>query len=102
MTIVESDFTMKPSNSNSDKFDLVFNKRVKKRDTGEYAIEPGDPLYGLTLSHALQKIAHHRVAKKYEDANISLKEFLKEYQLAYREIVKLCRESLPEKFDTGE
>lgn len=102
MNIVESDFTMKPSNADSSRFDLIFNKRVKKRDTGEYAIEPGDPLYGLTLSHALQKIAHHRVAKKYEEANISLKEFLREYQLAYREIVKLCRESLPENFDTGE
>ena len=102
MTIVESDFTMKPCSSDSSRFDLVFNKRVKKRDTGEYAIEPGDPLYGLTLSSALERIAKHRVAKKYEEANISLKEFLKEYQLAYRNIVKLCRECLPEKFDTGE
>ena len=102
MNIVEPDFTMKPCSSDSSRFDLIFNKRVKKRDTNEYAIEPGDPLYGLTLSTALIRIAHHRTAKKYEEANISLKEFLKEYQLAYREIVKLCRESLPEKFDTGE
>ena len=102
MNIVEPDFTMKPSTGDSDRFDLIFNKRVKKRDTGEYVIEPGDPLYGLTLSSALSRIAKHRVAKKYEEANISLKEFMREYQLAYKEIVKLCRESLPEKFDTGE
>jgi len=102
MNIVEPDFTMKPCSADSDKFDLIFNKRVKKRDTGEYAIEPGDPLYGLTLSSALSRIAKHRTAKKYEEANISLKEFLKEYQANYREIVKLCRECIPEKFDTGE
>ena len=102
MEIHENDFVLESISDDSDRFNLRFYKRVKKRDTGEYAIEPGDPLYGLTLSHALQKIAHHRVAKKYEEANISLKEFLKEYQLAYREIVKLCRESLPENFDTGE
>lgn len=102
MNIIEPDFTMKPSGQDSDRFDLIFNKRVKKRETGEYVTEPGDPLYGLTLSNALCKIASHRVAKKYEEANISLKEFLKEYQIKYREIVKLCRETLPENFDTGE
>ena len=102
MIISEPDFTMKLCSADSDKFDLIFNKRVKKRDTGEYAIEPGDPLYGLTLSSALSRIAKHRVAKKYEEDNISLKTFMKEYQLAFHEIVKLCRECLPEKFDTGE
>ncbi len=102
MIIVEPDFTMKFCSENSDKLDLIFNKRVKKQATGEYAIEPGDPIYGLTLYSALQRIAKHRVAKKYQDDNITLKQFLKEYQLQYKEIVKLCRESLPEKFDTGE
>lgn len=102
MTITEPDFTMKFSSDNDDRLDLVFNKRVKKRDTGEYVIEPGQPLYGLTLSSALTRIAKHRVAKKYEDANISLKEFLKEYHRQYEEIVRLCKETMPEKFDTGD
>ena len=102
MVITEPDFTLKPISDDSDKFDLTFNKRVKKRDTGKYEIEPGDKLYGLTLSHCLCKIAHHRTAKKYEEDNITLKEFFKEYQKNYEELVKLCRESLPENFDTGE
>ena len=102
MTIVEPDFTMKFSSDTDDRLDLVFNKRVKKRDTGEYAIEAGQPMYGLTLYSALSRIAKHRVAKKYEDANISLKEFLKEYQLQYKKIAELCKEALPENFDTGE
>ena len=102
MTITEPDFIMKPISDDSDKFDLTFMKRVKKRDTGNYEIEPGNTLYGLTLSSCLKKIAHKRTAKKYEEANITLKEFMIEFQKNYKEIVKLCRESLPEKFDTGE
>lgn len=102
MRIEEKDFFMELSDETSARFDLCFYKKVKKRDTGQYAIEPGDKLYGLTLSSCLNRIAHHRTAKKYEEENITLREFLKEYQKNYREIVKLCRETLPEDFDTGE
>ena len=102
MKITEPDFIMEPSSSDSERYDLTFMKRVKKRDTGNYEIEPGNTLYGLTLSHCLNRIVHHRTAKKYAEDNITLKNFLIEFQKNYREIVKLCRESLPEKFDTGE
>lgn len=99
MKIVEPDFTLEPDDG---RFNLIFNKRVKKRDTGKYEIEPGPPLYGLTLASALNRIVHNRTAKKFAEENISLKEFLKEFQRNYAELVKLCRETLPEKFDTGE
>lgn len=102
MKIVEPDFIMELSSPDSDKYDLTFMKRVKKRDTGKYEIEPGNTLYGLTYLHCLNKIAHRRTAKKYEDDNITLKEHMKEFQKNYMELLKLCRESLPEKFDTGE
>lgn len=102
MVITEKDFIMKPSGEDSDFFDLTFMKRVKKRDTGNYEIEPGDTLYGLTLSHCIRKIAKKRTAKKFKDDNITLLEFLKQFQKDYQELIKLCRESIPEKFDTGE
>lgn len=102
MKIVEPDFFMEYSDDTSARFDLCFMKKVKKRDTGKFEIEPGDKLYGLTLSHCLNRIAHHRTAKKYEEDNITLREFLKEFQKNYKELVKLCKESLPENFDTGE
>ena len=102
MKIVEPDFIMERSGSDSEKYDLTFMKRVKKRDTGKYEIEPGNTLYGLTLSHCLNKIVHKRTAKKWEEDNVTLKEFLVEFQKNYKEIVKLCRETLPEKFDTVE
>lgn len=101
MIIQEKDFTLTPVDCDSNLFNLVFKKRVKKRDTGKFEMEDGDPLYGVTLSSALIRIAKHRTAKKYEEANITLFEYLKELQKSYIEIVKLCRESLPEKFDTG-
>ena len=92
MTIVEQDFTVEPCSVSPDKYNLTFNKRVKKRDTGQYAIEPGDTMYGLTLSSALRKIVHKRVAKKYEDDNITLKEFFKEYKNSYKELTELCKD----------
>ena len=102
MKIVEPDFIMEPSGAYSERYDLTFMKRVKKRDTGKFEIEPGNTLYGLTFSHCLNRIVHHRTAKKWEEENINLREFLKEFQKNYEELVKLCRETLPEKFDTGE
>ena len=102
MKIVEPDFILEPSDKESQRYDLTFMKKVKKRDTGKFEIEPGKPLYGLTLSNALNRIVHKRTAKKWEEDNVSLKEFMKEFQKNYRELVKLCREDLPEKFDTGE
>ena len=102
MKIVEPDFIMESASSDSERYDLTFMKRVKKRDTGKFEIEPGSTLYGLTLSHALNRIVHHRTAKKWEDENTTLKEFLKEFHKNYKELITLCRETLPEKFDTGE
>ena len=101
MKIVEPDFILEPSGSGSC-YDLTFMKRVKKRETGKFEIEPGPPLYGLTLTHALSKIVHHRTAKKWGEDNATLKEFLKELDKNYKELLKLCKDIPVEKFDTGE
>lgn len=95
-------FVLESVSDDSNLWNLSFYKRVKKRDTGNYELELDTPLYGLTLSSALLRIAKKRTAKKYEEQTITLKEFLKDYQNNYKEIVKLCRETLPENFDTGD
>ena len=102
MKIIEPDFTMEPVSEDSNLFNLIFNKRVKKKDTGKFEIEPGTPLYGLTLYSCLIRIAKHRTAKKYAEENVKLFDYLKTLQKEYAIIVKLCRESLPENFDTGD
>ena len=102
MKIVEPDFILERSGPESERYDLTFMKKVKKRDTGKFEIEPGNTLYGLTLAHCLNKIAHHRTAKKWSEDNVTLKEFLKELDKNYKELLNLCKEVPPEKFDTGE
>lgn len=102
MQIIEKDFIMTPSSSTSDLFDLRFIKKVKKRDTGKFEMEPGDPLYGMTLASALRRIAHKRTNTKFEEDNVTMMEYLKELNRQYAIIVKLCKDSLPEKFDTGD
>lgn len=102
MQIVETDFILKPSSEGSNFFDLTFYKRVKKRDTGKFEMEPKDTLYGLSLSSALIRIIHNRTQKKFEEDNITLFEFLKEFQSQYKQLIALCHESMPEKFDTGD
>ena len=101
MRIVEDDFIMEPADEVSSRYNIRFSKKVKKRATGEYAIEFGDPLYGMTLSSCLNLIAHHRTAKKFEEKNVTLKEFLVEFNKNYKVLLKLCKESLPENLDTG-
>ena len=102
MTIQEKDFVLTPVSDDSNLFNLAFYKKVKKRDTGKFEFELGNSLYGLTLSSALMRIAHHRVAKKYEEDNITLRQFLNDYKKSYEEIIKLCKEPVPENFDTGD
>jgi hypothetical protein len=102
MTIEEKDFVLEPVSSDSNLFDLRFYKKVKKRDTGKFEIELGDPLYGLTLSSALQRIAMRRTAKKYEEENITLSTYLKELIKNQAELRKLVGDETPEKFDTGD
>ncbi len=101
--IKESDFILKPSISDSYCFwDLTFYKRVKKRDTGKYEMELGNTMYGIPLSNALTKIAYHRTAKKFNEDNIRLFDYIKALDESYKEILKLCKEKSPEDFDTGE
>lgn len=92
MTITEADFTLKPSSGCVDRYDLTFNKRVKKRDTGQYAIEPGDTLYGLTMPSAIRKIVHHRIAKKYLEDNITLMQFITEWKVSIKNLNQLFNE----------
>ena len=102
MVIEEKDFVLEPVSSDSNLFDLRFYKKVKKRDTGKFEIELGDPLYGLTLTSALQRIAMRRTAKKYEEENITLFTYLKELIKNQAELRKIVGDEIPEKFDTGD
>lgn len=100
--IQENQFVIEPVSDTSNLYNLTFYKRVKKQSTGQYEMELGNTLYGLTLASVISRIAKHRTAKKYEEENISFITYLKELNKSYKEILAFCKESLPEKFDTGE
>ena len=103
MEIKEKDFILKPlSDGNFFMWNLTFYKRVKKRDTGKFELEPGPVLYGLPLEHALQRIIYYRTAEKFKEENIKLFDYIQELNNQYKEIIKLCKGSLPENFDTGD
>lgn len=102
MEIVFEDAVITPVSDDSPLFDLRFYKNVKKRETGEVVRELGSPLYGLTLYSAIKRIAHFKTSKKYKEAVVELKEYVKELRLEEERLRKYLNEQLPEKFDTGE
>ena len=102
MEIVFEDAVITPVSDDSPLFDLRFYKNVKKRETGEIVKELGSPLYGLTLYSAIKRIAHFKTSKKYKEAVVELKEYVRELRLEEERLRKYLNEQLPEKFDTGE
>jgi hypothetical protein len=102
MEIVFEDAVITPVSDDSPLFDLRFYKNVKKRETGEIVRELGSPLYGLTLYSAIKRIAHFKTSKKYKEAVVELKEYVRELRLEEERLRKYLNEQLPEKFDTGE
>jgi len=102
MEIVFEDAVITPVSDDSPLFDLRFYKNVKKRETGEIVRELGSPLYGLTLYSAIKRIAHFKTGKKYKEAVVELKEYVRELRLEEERLRKYLNEQLPEKFDTGE
>ena len=102
MEIIFEDAVITPVSDDSPLFDLRFYKNVKKRETGEIVRELGSPLYGLTLYSAIKRIAHFKINKKYKEAVVELKEYVRELRLEEERLRKYLNEQLPEKFDTGE
>ena len=99
MRIVEEDFIMEPCSLGL--FDLTFLKKVKN-ENGEIEIKKCKPAYGCSLSSCISRIIKHRVGTKFESESPYLLDALKEMTKMEEEIINLCKEPLPEKFDTGE
>lgn len=99
MRIVEKDFVMKSCSYGL--FDLIFIDKVKDKETGEVQVKTSKPFYGGTLSQCIKKINRHRINTKYEGESLYLLEALNEIIKLDKEITKLCKECIPENFDTG-
>lgn len=99
MQIVEPDFIL---SSCGGLFDLTFYKKVKNKETGESEVRPYIAAYGCSLSSALNRIAHHRVKSIYSSETPCLLDALNKIIEQQNEIITLCKDSLPENFDSGE
>ena len=100
MRIVEEDFIMEPCSYNL--FDLTFRKKVKDKETGEIKIKELRTCYGLTLSSCIYRIINFRLNTKFSGESKYLLEALEEIINLNKEVLKLCKEVPPEKFDTGD
>ena len=97
LRITDEDFILEEIKPGSQFYNLVFMKKTKKRNTGEVVIEPGKPYYGITFPSAVKYIYKHKTKKKFQDRNLKLEEFLKEFNTLKKELYTLLDSSLPEK-----
>ena len=98
MRIVEEDFIMVPCGTNL--FNIAFLKKVKDKESGEIKVKPAKVAYGCSLASCIKRIIKFRVNTKFESESVYLLDALKEIIKINKELVKLCKESLPEDFDT--
>ena len=99
MRIVEEDFVMESCGFGL--FDLTFLKKVKD-ENGEIQIKKLKPAYGCSLASCINRVIKYRLHSKFESESVYLLEALKEIIKLDEEFIKLCKEELPENFDTGE
>lgn len=99
MKIVEKDFVLV---SNGGLFDLYFLKNVKNKETGELEKKVFRGAYGCNLASALKRIVKHRRNTAFESESPCLLEYLEKTIELENEIIHLCKETIPEDFDTGE
>lgn len=99
MQIVEPDFIL---NFNNGLFDLALYKKVKNKETGEVKVEPYVAAYGCSLASAFNRIVKHRLNSIYESETPCLLDAMNTIIKNQNEIITLCKECLPEKFDSGE
>ncbi len=66
---------------------------VHKR-SGEIVEEPGDTIYCQSLDVIKNKLAHLETAKRFDDKDVSLKEYITEFYKTYNEVCELLKKIL--------
>ena len=86
-------FILKKISDDSPHYNLTFMKLVHKR-SGEIVEEPGDTVYTISLNWAKNRIAHMETISRFEDKDITLKEYISEFNKAYNEVCELLKKTL--------
>ena len=77
----------------SSRYTLTLMKNVHKR-SGEIVEEKGDSFYTLDSSQVISILTHLNTQEKFEERDITLREYLKEYYKSYNEVCELLKKIL--------
>lgn len=85
MIIEEADFRAEQINDDSIFWDLNLIRTKKKKD-GTVVEELGNTIYGLPLDSVIKRIAANRIARKYKDKAITMKQYLEDWKLEMKKL----------------
>lgn len=89
MVIEEKDFRLIPNSDSSCWFDLELLYEIKPKGK-ESRLEFKNVAYGLTLEHAIKRIAHYRVCCRHKEEAIKLIVYFKELKEELDSLKNLC------------
>jgi hypothetical protein len=84
------DFILKKVSEDSPHYNLTFMRLVHKR-SGDVVQEPGDTIYSISLDWAKNRITHVETINRLGDKDISLNEYLLEFNKSYKEVCELLK-----------
>ena len=89
MIIEETDFRLIPISEENPMFDLELLYTVRPKGKEERQ-EFKNVAYGISIDHAIRKIAHYRISCKHNDEAIKLLTYFKEFKEELDSPKKLC------------
>ena len=89
MVIEEEDFKLTPVSDSSVNFDLELLYKVQPRGK-EARMEFKNVAYGISLDHAVHRIAQYRVNQKHKNEAITLLTYFKEFKEELDSLKTLC------------
>lgn len=89
MIIEEKDFKLTPVNDSSTIFDLDLLYKIQPRGK-EARFEFKNVAYGISLDHAVHRIAQYRISQKHKDEAITLLTYFKEFKEELDSLKALC------------
>ena len=89
MVIEEKDFKLIPVNDSVPKFDLELLYKIQPKGK-EARVEFKNVAYGVSLEHAIKKIAHYRVCCKHNEESIRLLTYFEEFKEELDSLKALC------------
>ena len=89
MVIEEKDFKLTPVSDSSINFDLELLYKVQPREK-EARMEFKNVAYGISLGHAVRRIAQYRVTQKHKNEAITLLTYFKEFKEELDSLKALC------------